>query len=205
MNIDRFSRLLKRSTLTVSLLVASVLLAACGGSYNDNDSSSSSSSITSSSISSSSSSSSVGNVQWPDVNVTSAAPRTLTFSWTPVGGATHYKLLKNSDGSSGYVQVGEDLATTNATDHVSAHLHDWVNALYLVEACNATGCESSSPISTSSAMLAAIGFIKASNTDADDWFGWSLALSADGSTLAVGAPAENSKATGVNGDQADNS
>src|SRR5690606_35208174 len=118
--------------------------------------------------------------------------------------ATHYKLLKNSDGSSGYVQVGEDLATTSATDQVSVHLHDWVDSLYLVEACNATGCESSSPISTSSAMLAAIGFIKASNTDAYDWFGWSLALSADGSTLAVGAPAENSKATGVNGDQADN-
>lgn len=203
MNIDRFSRLLKRSTLTVSLFVASLLLAACGGS--DNDSSSSSSSMTSSSSSSSSFSSSAGNVEWPEVNVTSTTPRTLAFNWTPVSGATHYKLLKNSDGGSGYVQVGADLLSTNATDSLSVHLHDWVNALYLVEACNASGCDSSSPISTGSAMLAAIGFLKASNTDADDWFGWSLALSADGSTLAVGAPAENSKATGVNGDQADNS
>jgi len=35
-------------------------------------------------------------------------------------------------------------------------------------------------------------------------FGVSLALSADGSTLAVGASAEGSNATGVNGDQSNN-
>ncbi len=48
-------------------------------------------------------------------------------------------------------------------------------------------------------------YIKASNTDAYDWFGFSLALSADGSTLAVGAVFEDSAATGIDGNQADNS
>jgi len=48
-------------------------------------------------------------------------------------------------------------------------------------------------------------YIKASNTNADDWFGYSLALAADGSTLAVGAPYEDSNATGIGGSQADNS
>ncbi len=47
-------------------------------------------------------------------------------------------------------------------------------------------------------------YIKASNTDADDRFGRSVALSGDGNTLAVGAAQETSAATGVNGDQADN-
>ena len=37
-----------------------------------------------------------------------------------------------------------------------------------------------------------------------DQFGFSLALSADGSTLAVGAVGEDSTATGINGNQADN-
>jgi FG-GAP repeat/Divergent InlB B-repeat domain len=46
-------------------------------------------------------------------------------------------------------------------------------------------------------------YIKASNTDANDFFGRSVALSAD--TLAVGAEGEASSATGVNGNQADNS
>jgi hypothetical protein len=46
-------------------------------------------------------------------------------------------------------------------------------------------------------------YLKASNTDAGDSFGWSVSLSDD--TLAVGALYESSKAMGVNGDQADNS
>jgi len=39
----------------------------------------------------------------------------------------------------------------------------------------------------------------------DDNFGESLSLSPDGSTLAVGAIFEDSSATGINGNQADNS
>jgi hypothetical protein len=46
-------------------------------------------------------------------------------------------------------------------------------------------------------------FIKASNTGAGDRFGGSVALSGD--TLAVGAPYEGSNATGVNGNERDNS
>jgi hypothetical protein len=48
-------------------------------------------------------------------------------------------------------------------------------------------------------------YVKASNTGAGDAFGLSVALSADGSTLVVGAPFEDSSATGINGDQTDNS
>ncbi|MDX2051495.1 MAG: cadherin-like beta sandwich domain-containing protein [Polyangiaceae bacterium] len=48
-------------------------------------------------------------------------------------------------------------------------------------------------------------YIKASNPDVDDRFGVPVALSADGGTLAVGSPLEDSNATGINGDQADNS
>jgi hypothetical protein len=45
-------------------------------------------------------------------------------------------------------------------------------------------------------------YIKASNSDADDFFGWSLALSGD--SMAVGAYREDSSATGVGGDQGNN-
>ncbi|WOI22352.1 hypothetical protein [Nonlabens ulvanivorans] len=48
-------------------------------------------------------------------------------------------------------------------------------------------------------------YIKASNTGSGDLFGISLSLSNDGNTLAVGAENESSNATGINGDQADNS
>ena len=55
-------------------------------------------------------------------------------------------------------------------------------------------------------------YIKASNTGAGDFFGGdnasmgvAIALSDDGNTLAVGAKTEDSAATGINGNQADNS
>ncbi len=42
-------------------------------------------------------------------------------------------------------------------------------------------------------------YLKASNTGIEDWFGHSVAIS--GETVVVGAPLEDSNATGVNGDQ----
>jgi hypothetical protein len=48
-------------------------------------------------------------------------------------------------------------------------------------------------------------YIKASNTGSGDHFGNAVALSADGNTLAVAAFWESSRATGINGDQNDNS
>jgi len=47
-------------------------------------------------------------------------------------------------------------------------------------------------------------YLKASNAGADDFFGNSIALSSDGSVLAAGAPGEASRATGIDGNQADN-
>jgi hypothetical protein len=46
-------------------------------------------------------------------------------------------------------------------------------------------------------------YLKASNTDAGDRFGWQVAASGD--TIAVGAWGEDSAATGINGNQGDNS
>lgn len=47
-------------------------------------------------------------------------------------------------------------------------------------------------------------YIKASNTEAGDEFGDMLAINADGTTLAVSAVSEDSDATGIDGDQANN-
>ena len=63
--------------------------------------------------------------------------------------------------------------------------------------------------------LQQVAYIKASNAEAYDHFscgggsqghtGNSVALSADGSTMAIGAPCESGGATGINGNQNDNS
>ncbi len=51
--------------------------------------------------------------------------------------------------------------------------------------------------------IAQQAYLKASNTGAGDWFGWSVAISGD--TVVVGAYLEDSNATGVNGNQTDDS
>ena len=49
-----------------------------------------------------------------------------------------------------------------------------------------------------------ISYIKASSPGIGDLFGYSLSLSGDGSTLAVGAYGEDSNASGIDGDQENN-
>ncbi len=63
--------------------------------------------------------------------------------------------------------------------------------------------------------LKQVAYLKASNAEAYDHFGCggasaghtgnSVAISRDGNTMAIGAPYESSGATGINGDQSDNS
>ena len=48
-------------------------------------------------------------------------------------------------------------------------------------------------------------YIKASNTGGVDSFGFSAAVNSDGTAVAVGAYLEDSAATGIGGNQADNS
>ena len=48
-------------------------------------------------------------------------------------------------------------------------------------------------------------YVKASNTEARDLFGYAVAISGDGTRLAVGGKEEDSRATGIGGSQTDNS
>jgi len=48
-------------------------------------------------------------------------------------------------------------------------------------------------------------YIKATNTESGDYFGSAVAISGDGNTIAIGAFAEASNATGINNDDTDNS
>jgi hypothetical protein len=112
---------------------------------------------------------------------------------------------------SGYTIVDDNIASTgaaNSFDHI-VPLYGRLNSKYILESCNVQGCIASDEVFTStkvSEMASSIGYIKASNTGVNDTFGhYSVALSADGYTLAVGAIAEDSNATGTGGDQTDNS
>jgi len=138
-----------------------------------------------------------------DLVVGYAAQR-YDFSWSPVAGATYYQVQEDPDGSGPVLanQVGADVGVTALQYTVALHLR--LNASYTVRACNASGCGPASaqvvPDPTK-----AIGQVKAPGPATGDLFGAYMALSADGTTLAVAATQEASNATGIDGDQADDS
>ena len=96
--------------------------------------------------------------------------KTFRFSWTDVPHATHYRLLENPDGYSGYTQVGADIPRGTGTfDHV-VPLFERVNASYILQSCFRQICTESSAIYVTGTLVAAIGYFKASNTDPRDLF-----------------------------------
>jgi len=113
-----------------------------------------------------------------------------------------YIKASNADGSD---EFGHDIALDGDTLVVSARSED----------SNATGINGNQNDNTASGSAAVYVFVrsgttwtqqaylKASNTGSGDSFGWSVDL--DGDTLVVGAPFEDSNATGVNGSQGNSS
>ncbi len=125
-----------------------------------------------------------------------AGVKQLRIDWSAVDGATHYRVLEDATGSGTFAQIGADLTAPGySRDDISVHTFNW-NARYQVQACNSNGCTTSSTLAASDALLQTIGYLKASNTGTGDAFGWSIALSDDGNTLAVGAPFEDSSTAG---------
>ena len=137
--------------------------------------------------------------------LTLVAIKKVRLSWQPVTGARFYRVFENPDGVSGYTQISDDLSeATDSFEHRIA-LYNRANAQYLVQACNDSACTDSNELMVAGSIQSAIGYFKATNTDAGDEFGGAIALSADGTTLVVGAKSEDSAASGVNADQTDNS
>lgn len=117
--------------------------------------------------------------------------KTFRFSWCDVPDATHYRLLENPDGSSGFSQVGGDIAQgTQVYKHI-VPLFKRFDAAYILQSCNAFGCVDGSRLSVTGGLTEAIGYFKASNSALGAEFGYSVSLSDDGSTLAVGARYES--------------
>lgn len=131
--------------------------------------------------------------------------RGFTFDWVDVSSATEYRLFENQTGISGYSQAGANIAAGVNSTTLTVPLHQRLSARYLLQSCNILGCTDSNEVSITEALTDSIGYFKASNTNGSDSFGESLSLSADGSTLVVGATGERSNTKGVNGNQSDNS
>ncbi|WP_156779051.1 integrin [Acidovorax sp. RAC01] len=116
--------------------------------------------------------------------------KALTFAWSAAANATSYTVLEDPDGAG--PQASASIGSTSATalpHAVPVLLHTRVNATYAVQACNASGCSTpSAPVAAD--MVRAIGYFKASTATVEGRFGNRVALSGNGTTLAVGAYGE---------------
>ncbi len=134
--------------------------------------------------------------------MTISAVKRFRFEWNDITDATFYRLLADPDGGSGFTQLGAEIPAGTRNVEFIVPLYARIGARYLLQSCNEGGCTDSFelPVATSS-LTSGIGYFKPSNTSYSIWFGASVSLSADGTTMAVGAPHEDSDATGINGDQ----
>jgi hypothetical protein len=135
-----------------------------------------------------------------------SGPADLGFDGgSPLGGPTYIKASNPGDSDNfGYAL---DLSADGATLAVGAWLEDssatGINGDQTNDAATLSGAvyvfrRSAGGVWSQEA------YLKASNTGADDYFGYALALSADGVTLAVGARGEDSSARTIGGDQTNN-
>jgi len=143
----------------------------------------------------------VNGSQLPSLNIDSGAAYVFTFDGTNWSQQAFIKASNRaaSDHFGQAVAIDVDTAVVSATGEDS-------------NATGINGSQSNNSASSSGAVYVFVrsgttwsqqAYVKASNTDASDIFGSSISISGD--TLVVGAPAEASNATGVNGNQADNS
>ena len=132
--------------------------------------------------------------------------KAFRFNWPAATNATYYELYETATIGSGYSLIIKTTATS--FDHV-VPLYARLNAKYMLKSCSDSACSPASvEVFTSTKiaeMTSSIRHAKASNTDPNDWFGSSVSLSSDGNTLAVGARFEESNATGIGGDEGNNS
>jgi hypothetical protein len=125
----------------------------------------------------------------PVITVAATDVRQLEFNWTPVSGVQSYELWFRSAVGAPWVKYDERAAQLAPLFRigVAVHLLNWSTANFFVKACNVGGCSSSNVVGVNGERYAAIGFFKPRQTEGVKYFGNSVALSADGYTMAVTA------------------
>ncbi|AYO23355.1 hypothetical protein D0856_26240 [Vibrio owensii] len=118
---------------------------------------------------------------------TSLSGKTFLFQWQTSQNANEYTLCrKNTTATDNCDVLSSGLTEANKQGELNSLLS--TSETYFVVASNKDGDQKSNEVSIEpSALLNAIGLLKASNTDSNDNYGNAVAVSNDGSTIAVSA------------------
>jgi len=120
----------------------------------------------------------------------------ITFNWDKDPLITNYQLISlSSGGATGVTDeiLFSNLFTSSVTLPISVHLQNWATSQFKIRGCNSVGCIDSNIVDLRNQSSKVVGYIKAfSDLGDDDNFGYAVAISGDGNTMAVGAPNEDS-------------
>ncbi len=138
-----------------------------------------------------------------------AANSGAVFVFTRTAGAWAQQAYLKASNARSPARFGRRFALSESGDilAVAAYREDGAGAGLAADSANQTFIDAGAVYLFGRSGLAWTqrSYIKASNTQAGDRFGIGMAMTADGRTLAIGAESEDSQATGVGGNQADNS
>ena len=122
----------------------------------------------------------------PVVTVHASGIKKLTFEWAPVAGASRYDLwFKANDNASWIRYLRAPAPRSSFTTGVAVHLLHWPQARFQLKACDTSGCSTSNTVRVNSEKTVAMGFFKPDTPTGAMFYGGNLALSADGTTMAV--------------------
>lgn len=134
----------------------------------------------------------------PTFTVAATEIKQLQFDVTPVSGAEWYELWFRAAPGAPWVNYTQtSAASPQMRIGASVHLLDWRQARYFVKACNSSGCSQSTTAGVNGQQLAAIGYFKPLAPASNQYFGFNLAVSADGRTMVVLAPDTTTRVWGA--------
>ena len=117
----------------------------------------------------------------PTLELNVSSIKQFEFGWSPVGGATGYRLLERANEEAAFVQIGGDLSGDSVA--FTMPLHFRIHASYKLLACDADMCLESAVVDVMGSLAEAVGYFEATFP--------SVALSNDSDTLAIGARSED--------------
>jgi trimeric autotransporter adhesin len=148
----------------------------------------------------------------PTVTIAAHAKQ-IELSWQAVADASYYVVLESAQAGAPFVAISQRIpqrfvgAPMGFSRDLAVHRTDWLNARYVVQACNSARfpiCGRSIEQGIATLELGAIGRLEGPKADAADQFGYAIAASADATTVAIGAPYEDCSCAGVNPTSLDN-
>jgi hypothetical protein len=124
----------------------------------------------------------------------------MTLSWSSAfeGSGVSYEVCREDESQeSNCEQITEVTDTYEASFSVNSLIETLESSYFIIATYGDEVVVSNTEVPASETITEMIGYFKASNAGDSDYYGYSVALSGDGSTLAVGAVYEDNSATGV--------